>query len=151
MADDLKIVVKALLDEKDLRAQAESIAPVPIHGRIVIDKDELKKQIDSVTGESAKFGNKFKIKYGVDKGDFVKQFRVAGEEAKKELEKTISSSGGVKVAPVFDTDALGILRKELSSIGFDNDSIVKATANLEKQKITVGEIGTSYQDIAEAQ
>ena len=62
-------------------------------GKIVIDKADLKKQIDSIAGESSKFGNKFKIKYGVDKGDFVKQFRVAGEEAKKQIDKVLSGSG----------------------------------------------------------
>ena len=92
MADELNIVVKALLDEKDLRAQTEAIKDVTIHGKIVIDKADLKKQIDGIAGESSKFGNKFKIKYGVDKGDFVKQFRVAGEAAKKEVEKALSGT-----------------------------------------------------------
>ena len=120
MADELNIVVKALLDEKDLRARAAAIEDVTIHGKIVIDKADLKKQIDGIAGESSKFGNKFKIKYGVDKGDFVKQFRVAGEEAKKQIDKVLSGSGSpVKINVDIDGKAVAQVKEKMDSLGFD--------------------------------
>lgn len=154
MADELNIVVKALLDEKDLRAQTEAIKDVTIHGKIVIDKADLKKQIDSIAGESSKFGNKFKIKYGVDKGDFVKQFRVAGEEAKRVVEKALAGAGagvGVSIPLNINPDAVKTLKNELKKLDFDDDSIASATKELEGMNITVGKIKKGYESIADAQ
>ncbi|MDD4280257.1 MAG: phage tail tape measure protein, partial [Candidatus Sumerlaeales bacterium] len=152
MADDLKIVVKALLDEKDLRAQTEAIKDVTIHGKIVIDKADLKKQIDSIAGESSKFGNKFKIKYGVDKGDFVKQFRVAGEEAKKQIDKVLSGSGSpVKINVDIDGKAVAQVKEKMDSLGFDASAIQKATQFLKDQNVTVTEISQGYRTINKEQ
>ena len=152
MADEVNIVVKALLDEKDLRAQTEAIKDVTIHGKIVIDKADLKKQIDSIAGESSKFGNKFKIKYGVDKGDFVKQFRVAGEEAKKQIDKVLSGSGTpVRINVDIDKGAVAQVKEKMDALGFDASAIQKATQFLKDQNVTVTDISQGYKTINKEQ
>ena len=148
MADELNIVVKALLDEKDLRARAAAIEDVTIHGKIVIDKADLKKQIDGIAGESSKFGNKFKIKYGVDKGDFVKQFRVAGEEAKKEVEKALSGGGSpVKINVEASAKGIAKVAERMGELGFDDVAVNKATQALKSQQIIVTEISQGYKTV----
>lgn len=151
MADDLKIVIRAILNEKQIRTDAENITGVEIPGRIVIDKDDIKKQIDSIAGESSRFSNKYKIKFGVDRADFVKQAHDAGVQAKKEIEKAVGSSGTIDIKPKISTNAATALRKELDKVGFDQPSIQAATKGLEEQKIKVKEIATSYQSVADAQ
>ena len=152
MADDVKILIKALLDTKDMQSQlAELAKEIIVKARVELDSVDLKRQINAVAGEGAKSGSKYKIKYGVDRGDFVKQFRAAGEEAKREIQKVIGSGEGIKVPMSVSTKAIDDLEARLNGMGLGKEAIKQATAGLAAQNIQVSKISEGFRTIGARQ
>ena len=152
MADDVKILIKALLDTKDMQSQlAELAKEIIVKARVELDSVDLKRQINAVAGEGAKSGSKYKIKYGVDRGDFVKQFRAAGEEAKREIQKVIGSGDGIKVPMSVSTKAIDDLKTRLKGMGLGDEAIKQATAGLAAQNIQVSKISEGFRTIGARQ
>lgn len=149
MADDLKILIKAELDTADMQSQLKDIAKeIIVKARVELDGVDLKRQIQNATAEATRSGATHRVKYGVDREHFVKQFRAVTQEAKRQVEQTIGSSGGIKIPVEVSEGAIAQLKNSLSSLGVSEDAIRRGTEELRRQKVTVEEIGSAFRSIS---
>jgi len=148
MADDLKILIKAELDTADMQSQLKDIAKeIIVKARVELDGVDLKRQIQSATSEATRGGTAHRVKYGVDREHFVKQFRAVTQEAKRQVEQTIGSSGGIKMPVSIEEGAIGKLKERLNALGLGKDAIKQATDSLAQQNIQVSKISESFKQV----
>ena len=148
MADDLKILIKAVLDTADMQSQLKDIAKeIIVKARVELDGVDLKRQIQNATAEATRSGATHRVKYGVDREHFVKQFRAITQEAKQQVEQTIGSSGGIKMPVSIEEGAIGKLKERLNALGLGKDAIKQATDSLAQQNIQVSKISESFKQV----